>query len=287
MGKSGEKKKNVQNQKIVSTHLTISGVIYALFILYRVFYHWSSFHFVQCFFFVVSSLGFFFSMRSIKNSAVPYEDDKGNLTVLTDLSSVSGSLTEYLFDIVYVQWVILVIGLFTDYAWWLWTAVPLFATYKLVSFGLPFLRGGGIPGMPGMAGLGGAGLGGSGDQDTSHLSPLERKKLEKKQRKEGKFNIKNNNNNNNNFFLLFLLNVHNRESFMVVTFYFFGPYLGLILIYRFTTKENEECAHVENTAIISSLLLMVILVVLEEKVRYSSESSDYVHSFIMSFNKGK
>ncbi len=200
MSKSNEKKKNAQNQKIVQNHTVISLGIYALYLLYRFLYHYGTLSKTVMTLFTVSSLIFAYALKSIRSSAVPYIDERGHITVLTDLTQVSGSLMEYMFDIVYVQWIILVLGLVTDRTWWLWLIVPVFALYKILSFVLPFLtgRGGGAGGLPGalmqgmMGGgmgsgmgsgmMGGAGAGGGGDDDDE--SSGSKKRMEKKQRKE-------------------------------------------------------------------------------------------------------
>jgi cation transport ATPase len=176
-GSASNKKKHSKNQQIISRHILISLIIYGLYVLYRVIYWWSSFHWLKMFVLLLTSTVFYLAFRSIKNSATPFEDEKGNINVLTDLNNVTGSVTEYFFDILYLQWFLLVVGLYTDYIWWLWLVIPIFAIYKLLSFGLPFLKGGGLPGMiPGMQQ--------SAFDNLSHMNQQERKRHEKKKHKE-------------------------------------------------------------------------------------------------------
>jgi hypothetical protein len=179
MAGSSQKKIHAQNQKIMRTHVITTLVIASLFSLYRIYYHWQSIGFIQLSLFIITTVSYFLIVRTLSNQATPYTDEKGNLHVTVDLAKISGSLSDYLFDILYVQWFCQVVGLLTDYVWFVYLVIPIFAIYKAVNFALPMLRGG-MPGMPGMPGF----QSGADADPTAFMSPQEKKKYEKKKRQD-------------------------------------------------------------------------------------------------------
>lgn len=139
MTSASQKKIIANNEQIIKRHLLTTIVILALHVLYRVILHWSSFSYTLSFLLLVTSIVYFYILRHIRYQSAPYEDEKGNLHVTLDLAKVSGSLTEYVFDILYVQWFCHLVGLFYDKIWFLYLVIPLFAVYKLFNFVLPML----------------------------------------------------------------------------------------------------------------------------------------------------
>lgn len=69
----------------------------------------------------------------------------------------AAGLTEYLWDIVHATWIVLVlVGAFGEWAWWVGLVVPLYAAYLAWGLYNGFRKGQ----MPGMPDMGGAAAGG-------------------------------------------------------------------------------------------------------------------------------
>ncbi|KAJ3068848.1 hypothetical protein HK102_007054, partial [Quaeritorhiza haematococci] len=73
-----------------------------------------------------------------------------------------GGLVDYYFDVVYIGWFVTIATLVSDYFWYTYAVIPIFAAYKLYNSLLkPFLSlGGGLGGGAAGADMGDAGKGG-------------------------------------------------------------------------------------------------------------------------------
>ncbi|KAK6197480.1 uncharacterized protein RJT21DRAFT_123295 [Scheffersomyces amazonensis] len=78
----------------------------------------------------------------IEKGGRPRYNGEGKMTRVGDDLKLSGSLYEYFFDIIYVTWFldILMIIFGTNYVWFLYSVIPIFAGYKIFGFVAPFLK---------------------------------------------------------------------------------------------------------------------------------------------------
>jgi hypothetical protein len=51
--------------------------------------------------------------------------------IVEDMTKVTGSLLEYIFDIIYIQWFIQITTLIHRYFWFFYLVIPIFIIYKL------------------------------------------------------------------------------------------------------------------------------------------------------------
>jgi hypothetical protein len=51
--------------------------------------------------------------------------------IVEDLTKVTGTLLEYVFDIIYIQWFIQITTLIHSYFWFFYLVIPIFLFYKL------------------------------------------------------------------------------------------------------------------------------------------------------------
>lgn len=137
------------------THLT-TLCLHALFILYRLVFRRGS----------VTK----YILLSLPALAIELYLDKLGRPVYSKASSSSSpgellrpgedlaaaGVTEYLWDVVYVTWIVLgLVGIAGEWAWWVGLIVPLYGAY--LAWGLyKGFTGGSVPGMPQMMGEGAA-----------------------------------------------------------------------------------------------------------------------------------
>lgn len=139
------------------THLTTLS-LHALFILYRlVFRHGSVTKYILLSLpalvieLYLDKLG-----RPVYSKAASSSSSAGELLRPGEDLAAAG-VTEYLWDVVYVTWIVLgLVGVAGEWAWWIGLIVPLYGAY--LAWGLyRGFAGGNVPGMPPMAGEGEAG----------------------------------------------------------------------------------------------------------------------------------
>lgn len=126
-------------------------------------------------------LGYFFCLKSITNYAKPVESinpENGQRTLIdvNDLSDVSGSLTEYMFDIIYLECFVQLASIISGWFYLILLIIPAFAIYKLYfSIIQPFLQSRSMMGQLGAN---------QQSSEASDISEKKRKKLERQEKRQ-------------------------------------------------------------------------------------------------------
>ncbi|CAH2355526.1 SRP-independent targeting protein 2 [[Candida] railenensis] len=94
--------------------------------------------------YIIFSFPAFFSQYTLEKSGRPKygNDEYGQHRLISSGDEIKGEgLFEYMFDIIYVTWFldILMVAFGSNKVWWLFLAVPGYASYKLFGFVKPFL----------------------------------------------------------------------------------------------------------------------------------------------------
>jgi len=98
---------------------------------------------------------------------------------VNDLSKVSGSLTEYTFDIIYIECVVQIGSIISSYFWLLLLVIPGFAIYKLYfSIIQPYLSSRDI-----MSQMQNNNASMMGQNPTSNVSDKKKKKMERQEKR--------------------------------------------------------------------------------------------------------
>eukprot|EP00761_Pharyngomonas_kirbyi_P000829 gb/GECH01000830.1/.p1 GENE.gb/GECH01000830.1/~~gb/GECH01000830.1/.p1 ORF type:complete len:179 (+),score=46.22 gb/GECH01000830.1/:1-537(+) len=158
MSKRGENQKRIKsNNEMIKKHLIITIIVLAIYLLYRVLYHWDSFKNWQWFGFMGVLLpGYFGAFSMIQKAAAPTTSDRGEIIDVEDLNRVEG-LTEYMFDILYISWFVQITTMFSEWFWVIYLVIPAFLLFKAWT---------GILG-PLLSGFGGGGGGNDQEQTIS------------------------------------------------------------------------------------------------------------------------
>ncbi|KAG2386954.1 hypothetical protein C9374_001989 [Naegleria lovaniensis] len=182
MAGSKQKKRLTTNAAILRNHYIAVGVVNIIYLVYVVFYYdtFSTFNWIG---YISLLLGYFFCLKAITSYAKPVESinpENGQRTLLdvNDLSDVSGSLTEYMFDIIYLECFVQLATIISGWFYLILLIIPIFAIYKLYfSLVQPFLQSRSMMGQL-------AHGGNARPTEADNISDKKRKKLERQEKRQ-------------------------------------------------------------------------------------------------------
>ncbi|KAJ3320370.1 Histone chaperone asf1b [Blyttiomyces sp. JEL0837] len=146
LAKGSAKRIVESNAKIIKTHTYIHAGVTIFNILFRVLIFWSSFTFWIGFRYILCHLALILIFRQLVALAAVSMSSDGIDDAGVDLTK--SGIQEYLFDVVYVLWFVMVGTCFFDWVWYILWAIPVFAGYKLFMMVKPFLFGSGQKSEP-------------------------------------------------------------------------------------------------------------------------------------------
>eukprot|EP01119_Soliformovum_irregulare_P001672 TRINITY_DN1140_c0_g1_i1.p1 TRINITY_DN1140_c0_g1~~TRINITY_DN1140_c0_g1_i1.p1 ORF type:complete len:170 (-),score=48.31 TRINITY_DN1140_c0_g1_i1:219-728(-) len=131
MANQAAKKTKQKNQEILNNTRNIILAVLAIYLLYRVFYHFGSFAFLNWIgFFVLLGL-LFFCFSGITSLAKCSYNSTGEL--VDGGADLSGSgLVEYYFDVLYLTLFVLFSSMFSEWFWLTFLLIPAYGGYKLI-----------------------------------------------------------------------------------------------------------------------------------------------------------
>ncbi|TPX64448.1 hypothetical protein SpCBS45565_g05863 [Spizellomyces sp. 'palustris'] len=142
MAKGSAKKIHEKNTQTLSTVLKTHVGVTVFYILWRVFFLWSSLSTWHIIGWALANALFVWLYRSLGASAAPSFGPNGVLEDAGADLSAEG-LVAYMFDIIYIGWFVLVAtAVISDKLWWTYLVVPGFAAYKIYDKVKPMLTGG-------------------------------------------------------------------------------------------------------------------------------------------------
>ncbi|KND02816.1 uncharacterized protein SPPG_01898 [Spizellomyces punctatus DAOM BR117] len=131
MAKGSAKKIHEKNTQTLSNLLKTHAGVTAFYILWRVFFLWSSLSKWHIIGWALANGLFVWLYRSLGASATPSFGPNGVIEDAGADLSAEG-LVAYMFDIIYIGWFVLVAtAVISDKFWWTYLVVPGFAAYKI------------------------------------------------------------------------------------------------------------------------------------------------------------
>ncbi|SAM03259.1 hypothetical protein [Absidia glauca] len=170
MANASSKKIAAANTKTLANLQIGLVAVNAIYLLWRVFYHWASLTKTEGFFYIVTTglTGLFYSI--LKSSGTPSYAADGTLRSSGDDLNSEG-LTAYMFDIIYVTWFVDITTAFiSSKFWYTYLVIPGYALYKGLPFIMSFLGRGG----------GGGGAGNEADNADQSGKSKRQQKMEKR-----------------------------------------------------------------------------------------------------------
>ncbi|CEP12482.1 hypothetical protein [Parasitella parasitica] len=136
---------NASSKKIASTNKQAINnltngllIVNAVYFLWRVVYHWSSFTFTQFLLYATTGGLTFLFYRILVSSGTPSYAADGSLIGSGDDLNSEG-LTAYMFDIIYVTWFVHITTAFISNKFWMvYLVIPGYAAYKLIPMALSY-----------------------------------------------------------------------------------------------------------------------------------------------------
>eukprot|EP00271_Cylindrocystis_brebissonii_P018560 TRINITY_DN5333_c0_g1_i1.p1 TRINITY_DN5333_c0_g1~~TRINITY_DN5333_c0_g1_i1.p1 ORF type:complete len:175 (+),score=29.14 TRINITY_DN5333_c0_g1_i1:201-725(+) len=130
MANQGAKKRKEENERHVKRlQYCIIGINVA-FLLLRLGLRFVSFTWRHWFGLLFTSAVYVLTFGQIQRMAVPSYDEKGEL-IDGGYDMAIGGVAGYVHDVLYITMAVQLLGSVTDYAWYLYLAIPVFAFYKL------------------------------------------------------------------------------------------------------------------------------------------------------------
>ncbi|EFJ10491.1 hypothetical protein SELMODRAFT_271344 [Selaginella moellendorffii] len=130
MANQGAKKRKEENEKHIQWLRNLILVSNAIHILVRILLLRSSVSWRHFFRLLLSSAAYKLSYSQLQKMAQPSFDERGDL-IDGGFDMSTGGLCSYLHDIIYITSFVQVSSVFSDYFWYLYWVIPLFALYKL------------------------------------------------------------------------------------------------------------------------------------------------------------
>ncbi|KAI8060374.1 uncharacterized protein B0P05DRAFT_557862 [Gilbertella persicaria] len=139
MANASSKKVATKNkQTLVNLQKGIMA-INAVYVLWRIIYHWSTFTFGQCLLYVTTAGISMLLYRVLLSSGTPEYSADGTLIRSGDDLAAEG-LTAYMFDIIYITWFVhLTTAFISNKFWYTYIVIPGYAAYKLVPIAMGYL----------------------------------------------------------------------------------------------------------------------------------------------------
>jgi hypothetical protein len=132
MSNQSAKKIKQRNEQIIFRLKWITFFILIFYIFFRILYNFQSFSYLHWLGFILLIFAYLFCFYGIISLAKPIYNEKGELIYGgTDFSI--GGVTEYYFDIIYISWFVQITSIFSDWFWFFYLLIPLFAIYKIFS----------------------------------------------------------------------------------------------------------------------------------------------------------
>jgi len=132
MARSSEKKLAAQNARTMSSLWRGFLIVNAIYLLYRVWYHYATFSWWLVAMYAASCGISVLLLRQLNAMATATFDESG-LIVDGGQDLAQEGITSYMFDVIYVTWFVhLSTALVSDLFWWLYLVIPAFALYKIV-----------------------------------------------------------------------------------------------------------------------------------------------------------
>eukprot|EP01130_Rhizamoeba_saxonica_P014746 TRINITY_DN6472_c3_g1_i2.p1 TRINITY_DN6472_c3_g1~~TRINITY_DN6472_c3_g1_i2.p1 ORF type:complete len:181 (-),score=27.68 TRINITY_DN6472_c3_g1_i2:184-690(-) len=133
MANASAKKILIKNRKKMKAFHIASAIIWAIYVLYRIYYHYDSMDIwnwigSSIFFGVWITAYFLFTSRA----TAQFDPDTGKLIDGGDDLS-KGMIMEYSWDLVYVNFMVQILTMFSNYFWLLYLSVPVYAIYKVIT----------------------------------------------------------------------------------------------------------------------------------------------------------
>ncbi|KAK9679444.1 hypothetical protein K7432_016264 [Basidiobolus ranarum] len=168
MANSSAKKIAIENAKTLENLRIWFMGVNAFYILIRGIFYFSSFGLYHFLGYAITGGISLFLYLQLKSMGTPRYSFNGQLESSGDDLSAEG-LTAYFFDIIYVTWFVHVGSVFTDYFWFVYLVIPVYASIKLwTSVIKPYMGSKGAV------------------EEEPVLDDKARKRQEKKQKKEGR-----------------------------------------------------------------------------------------------------
>ncbi|KAI8344542.1 hypothetical protein BC941DRAFT_408895 [Chlamydoabsidia padenii] len=143
MANASSKKIAASNTKTL-TNLQLGLLsVNAVYLLWRIIYHWSSLTKTEGFFYILTTGLTLLFYSILKSSGTPSYTADGTLRSSGDDLNAEG-LTAYMFDIIYITWFVDITTAFiSSKFWYTYLVIPGYALYKGLPFIMSFLGRGG------------------------------------------------------------------------------------------------------------------------------------------------
>ncbi|PVU97363.1 hypothetical protein BB561_000570 [Smittium simulii] len=130
MANASAKKTVVSNSAKIKRMDKMYLIVNGIYILFRfiVFYSSLSWKLVLGYLFTLTIESYIY-IQLYRISQPKFDLQENLLSSGQDLSAPG--LVSYMFDIIYVTWITHILSLFTNYAWWIYSAIPLYMIYTL------------------------------------------------------------------------------------------------------------------------------------------------------------
>jgi hypothetical protein len=139
MANTNQKRIIKENTKTFSQIQNITYIINIIYILYHIIYHWKTFTFFPILGYTMIISVYVLCIGTIKSHMEPIFTEEGSMMV-EDLGKVTGTLVEYVFDIIYLQWIIQIgVTVIHRYFWFVYLSVPLYLVYNLGGYALQYI----------------------------------------------------------------------------------------------------------------------------------------------------
>ncbi|KAL9655729.1 hypothetical protein ABK040_004962 [Willaertia magna] len=192
MAGSKQKKRIASNQIILRNHTIAVGLTNLIYLIF-LFFNYENFTFFKWSIYALLLATYTFCLKSIYSYAKPIEFSDGlhKTFDVNDLNEVSGTLTEYLFDILYICIFVQLSTIISDYFYFILLIIPIYAFIKIyISFIQPYLQSRNIQQslesmkqMNASSSSNGGGVGGV----NNNLSEKEKKQMKKKEKEEKRY----------------------------------------------------------------------------------------------------
>ncbi|CAO3665437.1 hypothetical protein G6F70_008635 [Rhizopus microsporus] len=132
MANASSKKIAISNKQTLTNLRKGFIIVNAIYFLWRVIYHWSSFTFSQFLLYTLTTGLTVIFYRILVASGTPTYRNDGTLVSSGDDLSAEG-LTAYMFDIIYVTWFVhMTTAFISNKFWFTYLVIPAYAAYKVI-----------------------------------------------------------------------------------------------------------------------------------------------------------